>query len=1156
MSSGDIQQKIESESAVIPGFNNSGIKPFRYVNLRPPERRAQRQRVMAKTRPGKQSKNSQLDVSKESAGAQPTFFLRTKLLPPRPVPELLSRPRLAERLTANLENPLSLVTANAGSGKTTFVADFLRTHKRQFVWYQLDHTDADPSVFLGYLTFGIQQVVPGFGRAMFAYLQEAAGELAQNPERAADVLINEVLELVEQKLIVVLDDYHHLGAETPVHAMLDRLLAYLPDVLHIVIVSREMPPLALARLRTQSPTALIERSDLLFTDEETRHLFRQVFDLELTPQQLAEYGERTHGWITALQLVRQVAQKTITNRGGLAGPADLIEVLRQSERDIFDYFAEEVFADESEQVTGLLLRIALLDRIELDTCAALFKGMNCSRILPSLVKRNVFLTVASDGHGEEYRLHPLFQSFLRRRLRSEIGRAGVSAEHHRYAEYFLDRGLWEQSVRHLLAAEDYVQAAEVVADKGGEWISSGALSSLASMADSLPASVIEQHPRVLAHRAEVARLRGEYESAQTMFRRAAGLLQHCNDREGEAEALHSLATLARRDGDYTLAFSYLDRALKLVDERSAVRMKCANTRGLCLVALGEWTAAELEFRGALQLAQDSNDGRYMRLISHNLGLPAMMRGDFGEALRWLRRMLREGNEAPLPQEATAHLNMAHCYLYLGDLAASEKSLDEAIERCQLFNLVAARGDAFETYGNLFRERGEIDKANEYYQRAARAYDEAGVNLARTELLEEQALLSLLVGDLTAARNQIERLISSRPREKNELGYFTASSAKARIMIAQGEESAAADVLNDALTYFHDHTLYYYEAQASLALAWCNFKVGKEPQMLEHLRRAIDLAVRYDYEYWLQRQLVAHVPLFATEEAAELLPSDLRTQLASASSDTARVKVQPQEIALKAEPVADLTICLLGPVEIFREFARPLAPDAWTTRRGRDILCFIASRRHRRASKDTIIDTFWGETDPEVVERNFHPTVSHIRKALNSNQPLKQNFIIYRDGDYQLNPELSYRIDIEEFDKLVNQGENARRARQIDECVQAYEQAIALYRGDFAQGSYEPWVDEQRTYYKEQYLYLLQALANVAQKQNEWSRSLQLAQSILHEDPFREDIHCLIMKAHVKMGNRGAAREQFETLKRLLHQELGVEPGAETRKVYQELVKTE
>ena len=137
---------------------------------------------MAKTRQGKSAQST--SVGAHVPGAQPTFFLRTKLLPPRPAPELLSRPRLTEQLLANLVHPVTLVTANAGSGKTTLVADFLRTHDRQFVWYQLDHTDADPFVFLGYVTFGIQQVVPGFGQAMFPYLQEAAGELSQHPEGA------------------------------------------------------------------------------------------------------------------------------------------------------------------------------------------------------------------------------------------------------------------------------------------------------------------------------------------------------------------------------------------------------------------------------------------------------------------------------------------------------------------------------------------------------------------------------------------------------------------------------------------------------------------------------------------------------------------------------------------------------------------------------------------------------------------------------------------------------------------------------------------------------------------------------------------------------------------------------------------------------------
>src|SRR5215213_9964332 len=296
----------------------------------------------------------------------PTFFLRTKLLPPRPAPSLLPRPRLIERLQQNLAHAVTLVTAPAGSGKTTLVADFIRTGAHPFVWYQLDQADSDPLVFLGYVTHGIKRLVPGFGDATMSYMQEASKELAQAPERAVDVLLNEVLDRVEQQFILVLDDYHHLGGETPVHKVVDRLLAYLPDLIHVVIISRDLPPLALARMRTQASLAVIDRQELLFTDEETQELFRKVFDLQLTPEQLAEYRERTHGWITALQLVRQVAQRQALARGGAAeaAPPDLVEVLRQSERDIFDYFAEEVFADETEDVQQLLLRISLLDRVE------------------------------------------------------------------------------------------------------------------------------------------------------------------------------------------------------------------------------------------------------------------------------------------------------------------------------------------------------------------------------------------------------------------------------------------------------------------------------------------------------------------------------------------------------------------------------------------------------------------------------------------------------------------------------------------------------------------------------------------------------------------------------------------------------------------------
>ncbi|HEX8190982.1 MAG TPA: AAA family ATPase, partial [Pyrinomonadaceae bacterium] len=460
------------------------------------------------------ARRNRSDSTLEPAQARPTFFLRTKLLPPRAASVLLSRPRLTERLQANLSHPVTLVTAPAGSGKTTLVADFVRAHARQFVWYQLDQGDADPLVFLEYLTHGVAQAVPGFGEVTLSYLRQSGDEVARSPARAVDVLLNEVLQEVSRQLVVVLDDYHHLGRETAVHAVLDRLISYLPDVLHVIVVSRDVPPLALSRLRSQDSLAIIDRQELLFTDEETRELFRQVFDLELTPEQLTEYRERTQGWITALQLVRQFAQReTLASASGEAGAADLNEILRRSEHDIFDYFAEEVFADEPEEVRRLLLRVSLLDRIELDVCARLYPEANSRHILPELVRRNVFMTVASDGRGGEYRLHPLFRSFLQRRLSHEAGPGEVAAEHARCADCYLERGEWEQAARHLIATGDFDQAAAVVAERGGHWIAAGALASLVSLVEVLPAEALRAHPRALFYRGEVARLREELDAA-------------------------------------------------------------------------------------------------------------------------------------------------------------------------------------------------------------------------------------------------------------------------------------------------------------------------------------------------------------------------------------------------------------------------------------------------------------------------------------------------------------------------------------------------------------------------------------------------------------------------------------------------------------------
>jgi DNA-binding SARP family transcriptional activator len=145
------------------------------------------------------------------------------------------------------------------------------------------------------------------------------------------------------------------------------------------------------------------------------------------------------------------------------------------------------------------------------------------------------------------------------------------------------------------------------------------------------------------------------------------------------------------------------------------------------------------------------------------------------------------------------------------------------------------------------------------------------------------------------------------------------------------------------------------------------------------------------------------------------------------------------------------------------------------------------------------------------------------------------------------------VDTVEFDRLMEQGEAARRLGKPEQQIKAFEDAVSLYRGDFMQNVYDDWTEELRAYYREQYFRLLETLAVLAQKMEDWLRSIQWARKILKDDPYREDIHCLVMRGQGALGKREAIKEQYQNLQRLLKEELGVSPSTETQKTYRELI---
>jgi LuxR family maltose regulon positive regulatory protein len=1066
------------------------------------------------------------------------------------VSDLLDRPRLIDRLVNNIDAPITLVAADAGCGKTTLIADFLRQNSRPSVWYQLDHTDADPIVFLNYVAQGIRGIDAGFGTALIAYLAESSEDLLRYPERGADLLINEILMSIEQPFFLVLDDYHHIGTDTPVHKIVDRIVQYASEHLHLIITTRDLPPLAIMRRRSQAAALVVTRDDLLFTDDEVRELFRKSLNVELKDEEIAEYRDRTHGWVTALQLVRQVAEKETGS--GVHPQIDLSQILQRSEKDIFDYFAEEVFSRESEETRRLMLHLSLLESLPLDQCSLVFPDLRCSAALPELAQKNVFLTVAGDRAAEEYRFHPLFRGFLQRRLRSEIGHAALNDERNRIAEIYLSDRQWELALPFLLDAENFDRAAEVIAENGGQWISAGAIMSLGGFLDRIPDEVLERYPRSLLHRAEIARLQGETERSSTILNRAVRLFQERADPAAEAEALHALASLARRRTRFEDALALLEKAEGLAPEDSETKLKCLNTRGLCLIGEGRWAEAELQFRLALELAESQSNDHYIRLIAHNLGLAPSFRGDFAEALRWFGRMFRSDlRRPPLPQEAIGHLNRARLHLYRGEMDRTEEDLNNSLEIAQLFNLRSLLPEIFETMANLYREKQDYTHAAEYYERSVNAYDEAGVDLATREVNYDRAHFFLLRGDTVRARGLLQNLVDCRQKLNNDLLTNTALLGVCRVDLAEGHMDGLVERITDLLGFFHEQNHYYDEAQAAMLLAETLFRLDRKTEMVAPVLRLLDISARFDYEYWLRGAIRKDPAIFEYEDIIERLPPDLREELTGARVAGPVAAVPMVEVAA---PITDLTVKVLGPVEIYRDPSQPFAPDAWTTRRARDIFCYIATRKHRRVPKDVLIEAFWGEDDPATIEKNFHPTISHIRKALNSRQSLKQNFVVFRDGAYQLNPEFSYSIDTEEFMSAITAAETSKKSDDDAGLRAGLESAYEIYRGDFMEGSYELWSDEQANYYREQHLRVLNGLAKLSVAEKQWAGALKYANEILAIDAYREDLHRLIMKVLSAQGKPAAVKKHYEGMQELLRQELGIEPGAETRRLYKELLK--
>lgn len=747
-------------------------------------------------------------------------LLETKLYVPRLRRGLVERPRLIERMNRGGESKLTLLSAPAGFGKSTLLAEWLAASPvdgRSAAWLSLDPSDNQPASFWTYLVGALRAVAPGVGGRALSLLQ---GPQPPPIETVLAPLLNE-LGAVPNDVVLVLDDYHVIDAPDIQEGMAF-LLEHLPPHVHLVIATRADPALPLGRLRGRGELVEVRAADLRFTPDEAGAYLNEAMGLNLGARDVAALEGRTEGWIAALQL----AALSIQGRDDVAG---FIAGFAGDDRYIVDYLVEEVLQRQPEEIRSFLLETSLLSRLSGPLCDAVTGQGGGKATLEALDRGNLFL-VPLDDRRQWYRYHHLFADVLRARLLDEQpGR--VPELHQRACEWYEEHGDRSEAIRHAMAAEDFERAADLVELAIPATFQKDQAATARRWLEALPDELIRVRPVLSVAYAATLVDGGKIESVEARLRDAERWLEATADKPEVAGAPATAMVVVDQD-----AFRRLPGSIALY-------------RAARAMAIGDVTGTMTHARRALDLVgEDDQLGR--GAAAGLLGLVAWASGDLEAAHRSYVESMADLQEAGDVSSVIGGATVqADILIAQGRLRDAMRSFERGLQLATEHGAPALRGAADMHVGmsELCRERHDLEAASQHLLMGRDLGDENGLPQYPYRSRVAAARIRQAEGDLDGALELLEEA------EHLYAGNYSpdvrpVAAVRARVWIAQGSLLAAwgwarehGVAAADELSYLHE---FEHATLARLLLAQgtrdrADDRIGEAIELTERLLAAAE-----------------------------------------------------------------------------------------------------------------------------------------------------------------------------------------------------------------------------------------------------------------------------------------------------------------------------
>jgi len=1052
-------------------------------------------------------------------------ILVTKIMSPRPRPGLVRRERLLDALHRQLDAKLFLVCAPAGYGKTSLLVDFAQDAGMPVAWYRLDESDADPATFVAYLVAALRRCFPNFGTRTLALLQ---GSPADSWGAWATALVNDMVADIPEYFAVILDDYHRLPDNSPVHRLFDWLLEHLPGHAHFIVAGRLLPPVNLIALAAYQEVAGLGMAELRFTPAEIRTLLQQQNQVEVSEAEAAELAERTEGWVAGLILT------TLTPLSRLDTVADSAA----GRERLYEFLASEVIAQQPPELRRFLLDTSIVETMCPDLCQALTDMTDTASWLRRLEERNLF-TSRIDSPAEDepwYRYHQLFRDYLQDRLRREEP-ARLSALHRRAGVWYAARGASEVAVTHFLAAGEFTAAVSVMERTARELFLAGRTATILSWCQSLPPSALAQAPYLSLYAAKVLADTGDQAGAAAALARTEACLSDRGDISGRAQVAVQRAWLAHAAGQYEQGMTEARRALRLTRRKPKdvdITAEAYRILGLCQAARGNLQEGEQQLARSLSLYRQlgwpydiANTLQDLAYVIRQTGQVQRAMGFQDEALT-IRRQL--GHPGPL---ATLLNNIAYDHYVLGEYKQALELYEEALDLAEEAGAGRIEGFLQVGLGDVYRDLGLYDLANELYERAIASTRHNSDPRLLIYAYDGKATLYRFRGAHANAlywAGQAAQLAAGSPPAVAALARATWGITLVEI----GEVAAGLTELYDVVLGLESQGALPDLARAQFLLARAEFMAGEEEAALRSLERALRLSRELGYDQFLVTEGRWALPLLEYAASQGIAPrqvsglAERARQLPDQAQRLIAAHLEPREAGLPS-----LEVFTLGPTRVVLD-GQDVPPEVWGAAKARLLFLYLVHAGPR--TREEIGLELWPDFSPSRLKSNFDATLYRARRVVGSER------IILANGRYDI-ARSGYWCDADAFQNWVRQAR--RLGPDNPRTPECWLEAVELYKGDYLPDVGATWCVSRRESLRLDYLEGLVALGDWAARRGDWRQAQNWYRRALEADEYQEDIYRKLIRAHLACDERGLAQAQLERCLRVLREELEVEPAPET-----------